>query len=170
MSPLRGALWRHAVLSELAKPGVMALLPVRQASAVVDFKWLFANHMAAVLLGRCGCNMAGKRLLTEFPSQSGRAIFETYSMAASSGTAQSPGCRAERSSAFVVHRAHFAGNSVLVVLTNLRAVARARAAETAVRKLAKPLALSSICSSPGNECGAEWRRGPRRALQLTFPQ
>jgi hypothetical protein len=138
ISPLRRALWRHAVLSELATPGVMVLMPIRRASAVVDFEWLLANHMAAFMLGRCGVNMVGRRLLEEFPGPVGRHVFETYSQAASCGTAQSVGCRTEPSSPIVHHRAHFAGRSVFVALTNLRAIARRRAAETAIRRLRCP--------------------------------
>jgi hypothetical protein len=91
--------------------------------------------MASVLLGRCGADMVGKRLLNEFPGPGGRQVFDTYSLVAIRGAADSARCPTEPSSPSVLHHAHFAGQGVFVVLSDPKAIARKRLAKTAIHRL-----------------------------------
>ena len=63
MNPLQRAKWQLAVLSELAKPGVMHLEPVLDESTdVLDFRWLEASPTSTRALGCAGKDLVGRSL------------------------------------------------------------------------------------------------------------
>ncbi|MEO8921893.1 MAG: PAS domain-containing protein [Caldimonas sp.] len=119
------------MLTELAEPGVMELLPVLAADeSVIDFEWIQASPTATLMLGRAGEDLTGRSLRTFFEDSFGERLFEAYKSAIVSG--RSEVAKVQVGDLSVLHRVHSARDGVSVQMTSSSAVERMAVAYQAV--------------------------------------
>lgn len=111
------------MLTELAEPGVMELLPVLAADeSVIDFEWIRASPTATLMLGRAGEDLTGRSLRTFFEGSLGERLFEAYKFAIVSG--RSEVAEVQVGDLSVLHRVHSAHDGVSVHMTSSSAMKR----------------------------------------------
>jgi hypothetical protein len=146
LGPLVRARWKLATRTELAEPGLMELVPIRDTQErIVDFEWTEATWMAANLLDRLGEDLAGRRLLEVMPGyQAGRRLFEAYRKVATEAIDVAVIARSlhAKTDSVVVHHVRSSPTGVTVVLTSPSAVARMHAAERALGAMEQRLCQS----------------------------
>lgn len=119
------------MLTELAEPGAMELLPIlAEDESVIDFEWRRASPTATLMLGCAGEDLTGQRLRTSLEGSLGERLFEAYKCAVISG--RSEVAKVEVGDRSVLHRVHSAHDGVSVHLTCLSAMERMAVANQVV--------------------------------------
>lgn len=158
LGPLARARWNLAVLTELAEPGDMELLPIlAEDESVIDFEWSRASPTATWMLGRAGEDLTGRRLRTFFEGDLGERLFEVYKCAVVSGRSEI--AKVEVGDLSVMHRVFSKHDGVSVHMTCLSAMERMAAAGVVL------LALMSTTGAPR----ASRVAAPSIARELSWP-
>lgn len=111
--------------------GFMTLSSVRDASGrIVDFRYVFVNDEAGVILRRSASSFAGRTLLEEYPGSAGTGRFQEYVKVVESGRAWSDEFPFDRDGQQIWMRAIVAkaGDGFAVTFTDLTEKEKAREA------------------------------------------
>jgi len=129
LNPLQCAKWQYALATELAEPGLMNLVPLRDtAGCVIDFEWTRATNMAAHLLIGQPIELLGRQFLfTMAGHPDASRLFEVYRAALTDQVVHTTESRNEidTDNANVVHTINASDGLISVVLHSPDAIARA---------------------------------------------
>ncbi len=144
LGPLRRARWNVAVLTELAEPGFMELLPIlAEDDSVIDFECKRASPTAALMLGRAGEDLTGRSLRNFVEGSLGERLFEACKSAFVSG--RSEVAKVQVGELSVLHRVHATHDGVSIHMTCLSAMERMAVAQQ-VLLLLVPTTQSRLAS------------------------
>lgn len=168
LGPMRRAQWNVAVLSELAEPGRMVLIPVvEREGRVVDFTWQWASPTVTLLLGCTGEDLSGRTLTQVLGASPLRnALFETCHRAFLDRSTQTAAVNGSDWQGRL--DAHASAGGLTAVLTSSSAIDRFVAAQGVLRELeqlsgstcARGAHRSETLPEPGSGSPARRRRLP----------